>query len=93
MRGTGDQLKRAEGLDHVIVRAQREALDLVSLRVSRGQHDDGIRMVVADGAQQLEAVDVRQHDVQHRQVELVCQDLSRRIRSRVGKRYLVALVL
>ena len=68
------ELQRTERLDHVIVCAQREALDLVLLGIARRQHNNGIGMASADGAQQLKTVDIGQHDVQQRQIELLLQN-------------------
>lgn len=49
-------------------------------------------MVGADGSQQLEAVDIREHDVQHREVVVVSDDLLRRLSAGVAQRDLKALV-
>ena len=59
-----DELQRAERLDHVIVRAKRKALDLILLGIACRQHNYGIGIAGTDGAQQLKAVDIGQHDVE-----------------------------
>jgi hypothetical protein len=64
-----DQLFEAERLGHVVVTADRQALDLLLGGVAGGQEDD--RHVVPVGAEPLhdgEAVAVGQHHVEHHQV-------------------------
>ena len=69
-----DELQRTERLNHVIVRAKRKAPDLVLLGIARRQHDHGIGMAGTDHTQQLKAIDIGQHDIQQRQIELLLQD-------------------
>ena len=67
----GHQLHDAERLRQVIVRAEVEALNFIIFRAAGRRHDDGDRghaRVCADAAQQLDAVDPRQHHVEHDQL-------------------------
>ena len=50
-------------------------------------------MLGADGAQQLEPVDVGQHDIEHGEVEILLQDRLGGISPVVGERHTVPLVL
>ena len=66
-----DQLVRAERLGEVVVGAHLEADDALGFLGAGGQHDDRDRRGVLVGAQQpadLEAVDVRQHQVEHDEI-------------------------
>ena len=67
-----EQLRERERLDEVVVGAAVEARDAVGDRVARGQHqhrrpDAGSAQPAAD----LEAVDARQHHVEHDRVVVV----------------------
>ena len=64
-----NQLRGGEGLRHIVVRAVHEPGDLVHLLAQRGEHDDAhLGAGGAYPAADLEAVYVRQHDVQQRHV-------------------------
>ena len=79
-----DELQRAERLDHVIVRAKRKAFDLILLGIASRQHNYGIGMAGTNRAQQFKAVDIRQHDIEQRQVKLLFQNCLGRIGPAVG---------
>lgn len=88
---TRDELQRAERLDHVIVRAKRKALDLVLLGIARRQHNHGIGMAGTDRTQQLKSIDIGQHDIQQRQIELLLQDCLGSIGPAIGNLDIKAL--
>ncbi len=79
-----NELQRTERLDHIIVCAKREPLDLILLGIACRQHDHGIGMAGTDRTQQLKAVDIRQHDIQQRQIKLLLQNRLGRIGPAVG---------
>ncbi len=67
----GHHLARVEGLGDVVVGAQLQADDAVGVIDPRGEHDDrdgGGGGVGAQGAGDVEAVAVGQHQVEHEQV-------------------------
>ena len=63
-----------EGLRHVVVGTQLEAADLVHLLVAGEQNHDRHVGEVADALAELEAVDVRQADVEQYEVGSVALD-------------------
>ena len=78
----GQQLRGVERLDDVVVRADREALELVGREPARGEDDHRDRRgsrVLAEQARELEAVDVRHHHVGHDQVGRVRPDQVERL--------------
>ena len=85
-----DELKRTERLNHVIVRAKRKALDLILLGIARRQHDHGIGMAGTDRTQQLKPIDIGQHDIQQRQIELLLQDCLGSVGPAIGDLYIKA---
>ena len=89
---TRHELERAEGFDHVVVRAAGEALDLIGLAVAGGEHDDGIGALGADGAEQLEAVHIGKHDIEHSEVELPLQDETGGIGAVIRQRHIESLI-
>ena len=66
----GDQLAAAERLGEVVVGADGQPDDEVGLRIARGQHQHRNRPVPLDLAAHVEAVDPRQHEVEHDEVGL-----------------------
>ena len=81
----GEHLFEAEGLDHVIVAAERQAGDLVLGRVARREEHD--RHPVGAGAQlaqHVEAVHVGQHHVQEDEVRAFATGGIDRINARSG---------
>ena len=69
-----EQLARRERLGHVVVGALHQAADLVVLRAARRQHQDrhaGPRR--AQPAADLHAVEPRQHQIEHDEVERLAQ--------------------
>lgn len=61
----GDELVGAERLDEVVVGAEAEAADLVDVLALRRRHEDGHFALRADLAADGEAVEPRQHEVEH----------------------------
>src|SRR5262245_11642085 len=66
-----EQFPDAERLRHVIVGACVERVDLGALLRARGQYDDRHRGPAADAPDHLDAVDVRQPEVDDREIGLV----------------------
>ena len=76
------QLVRAERLREVVVGAQLEADDALGLLGAGGQHDDRDRRGRLVGTKQpadLQAVDVRQHQVEHQQLRRTRRDRLQRL--------------
>ena len=67
------QFARIERLRQVIVGAELQADDAVHILAARGQHDDRDLALLAQAAQDLEAIDAGQHDVEHHQVHARCE--------------------
>ena len=66
----GDELAAAERLGEVVVGADGQPDDEVGLGVARGQHQHRHRPVPLDLAAHVEAVEPRQHEVEHDEVGL-----------------------
>ena len=62
------QLARAEGLDHIIIRAHLEAQHPIHLLAPRREHDDGHIATHPQPASDLQSIHARQHQVQHHQI-------------------------
>src|SRR4029450_13254381 len=60
----GHELARVERLRHVVVRADLEPDDLVDVLVPRGEHEDRDVRGLADAATELDAVAVREVEVE-----------------------------
>ena len=73
---TRDELARVERLRHVVVGADLEADDLVDVLVARRQHQDRQVAALTDALADLDAVDVRQHQVEHDERRLLRLDES-----------------
>ena len=65
------ELADQERLRDVVVRAELEPEHLVELVVARGEHDDRDGALRADPLADLEPVDLREHDVEHDEVDLL----------------------
>jgi hypothetical protein len=80
---SGGELRHGEGLDHVIVGAQIEAAHAVLDRVARREHEHRraafVRCCAAQAPQHLEAVHLRQPDVEDHEVELFLRRGEHRI--------------
>src|SRR6185503_7548282 len=63
------ELADRKRLRDVVVGSELEPEHLVELVVARGEHDDRHRAVRAKPAADLEAVDLREHDVEHDEVD------------------------
>ena len=77
---------RAERLHDVVVRAVAEAADLVAVLLLRRHEEDRHVLFFAHGLADREAVDERQHDVEHEQVKIFrkrpvapCAPVARRL--------------
>ncbi len=75
----GEQLLRGEGLRDVVVGAQAQASHLVLLGALRCQHDDRAARPLANEPADLEAVEAREHHVEHDQIGLVCREALQRL--------------
>lgn len=64
------ELPHRERLGHVVVGADTEADEHVRLVVARREHQHGDRALGLDPAADLQAVEARQHDVEHHQIGL-----------------------
>ena len=73
------ELADRERLRDVVVGAELEAEHLVELVVARGEHDDRDGALGAQPPADLEAVDSRQHDVEHDEVDLLLAEASQRL--------------
>jgi hypothetical protein len=74
----GGELAQAEGLRHVVVGAELQPDDLVDLRALRGQHDDRDARFLAHDPADLDAAELRQHQVEHDEVRaLLAESLQR----------------
>ena len=74
------QLSGREGLRHIVVRTGHQAGHLVHFLCSGGEHNDADLLAGgADAAADLEAVDVRQHNIQNgnADVRVFCQTVKR----------------
>ena len=69
-----DELSRRERLRHVVVRAELETDDAVSLLAPGRQHDHRQLRAVADPAAELETVHARQHQIEHDERGLILLD-------------------
>ena len=81
----GRQLAQAERLRHVVVGAELEADDLVELRVLGREHDDRHARLGADDPADLDAGQLRQHQVEEDEVGLVGPEARQRL-APVGRR-------
>ena len=87
----GQQLAGAEGLCDVIVGPQIQRFDLVHLVGAGRQHDDGGHVLLPHGADQLQAVPVRQAQVQNDQVRIVGGEQSQAHGAGVGHQRLIII--
>ena len=88
----GDELLEAEGLRDVVVAAEGEAADLVVGRVAGREEDDRHpRALGAEALGDVEALHVREHDVEHDEVRLERGDRGERVGAGPGRLDLEAL--
>jgi len=80
-----DELRRAERLRHVVVRAELEAKDAVHLLAARAHHQDRHARGLADLAENVATVSVRKHDVEKDDVGRVRQEGIEAFCGGVGK--------
>jgi len=64
----GEEFAAIEGLRHVVIRAQVEALDLILAAVEDGEDEDGGVTPLAEAGKDEEAVDVRKSEVEDNRV-------------------------
>ena len=69
--GASNKFERTERLHHVVVRPEREPLNLIGLSVTSGKHNHGIGVIRANRAQKLKPIDIGKHDVENREVEFL----------------------
>ena len=87
------QLARAERLGQVVVGAELEADQLVALLDARGEHDDRHAGVLAQRPRHVEAVHLRQAQVEHDEIRLARSRLRQRVRPGAGHRHAEAGLL
>ena len=85
-----EELFRAERLGDVVVRAGVQRVDLVGLGAPGRQHDDRHGPPVADQTAHLDAVHVRQPEVEDDEIGAVALDAAEGRAARHGGRHLVA---
>ena len=68
---SGQQLLGAKGLSHVVVRSLVQGAYFLPLLSPGGNHDNGHIGLLADLAQHLHAVDIRQSQIQQNQVRMI----------------------
>src|ERR1051325_8832183 len=64
------QLRKAQWFGDVVIRAQLEAADLVTLRSTRCRHDDRYSTELSDTLDDLPAVESGQRNVEHDEVRM-----------------------
>ena len=79
------QFARVEGLRQIIVGAQFQAHDAVHIFAARGQHQHRDFAFLPQPLENLEAVDARQHDIEHHQVDAGLQRLLQTAVAFVGR--------
>ena len=87
----GQQLRRAEGLGDVVVGAPVQGLHLVLLVAAGRNHQDRQLRPLADRADDVHAVDVRQAQIQHHQIRAVGTDHGEGLAAAVGHDHVVAV--
>ena len=71
-RTAGDQLARIERLAEIVVGADLKADDAVDVFLQRGQQNDGhVRALGAQIPADIEPRSVREHDIEHHEIDLV----------------------
>ena len=73
------ELQRVEGLCDIVVRAYRETHDLVDVLDLGREHYDGPEVLLAYARAEREAGDVREHDGEYREIELLGPDALERV--------------
>jgi hypothetical protein len=73
------ELADRERLRDVVVRAQLEPEHLVELVVAGGEHDDRHRALGAEPLADLEPVELRQHQVEHDEVDVLLREPRQRL--------------
>ena len=89
---TAAELPHREGLGDVVVRAQLETEDLVQLLGLRREHDDRDRALRPEPSADVVPVDLRQHHVEHDQVELTLAEAVERLLARAGGDHVVPVL-
>ena len=65
---SGHELSSAEGFGEVVIGADFEADDEIGLRIACRQHEYGDRSFALDLAADVEAVETREHEVEHHEI-------------------------
>ena len=88
----GHGLQRIKGLDHVIVRAEIQAQDLLRIRVLRGNDDHRDVADLPELLQDVEPVQLRHHDIEEAQGNIPLRHHLKRFLAVAGLRHLVAFI-
>ena len=89
----GQELVRAEGLGEVVVRPQIQRGDLVPLVGAGGDHHHRQAGPTAQAAENVQAIHVRQAEVQNDQIGTVGGDHGKRLLAGLGLHGLIAIVI
>ena len=79
------ELPDQERLRDVVVRAELEPEHLVELVVAGREHDDRNRALGPESLADLETVDLREHDVEHDEVDLLFREPAQRLLAVTGR--------
>src|SRR5438270_9454825 len=82
----GDELLRRERLRDVVVRAELQADELVALLVAPAEDEDRDRRVATEGPRDVEAIELRQAEVQHDEIGMLRACARERLRPIGGAR-------
>ena len=85
------ELADRERLRDVVVRAELEAENLVQLVVARREHDDRNRALGPQAPADLEPVELRQHDVEHHEIDSLVREARERLLAVTGLDHAEAL--
>ena len=67
----GYQLQGEKRFCHIVIRTQSQAVNLVNFRSLGCKHDNGIGILLPDKSAQFQAVYLRHHDIQDRQIHFL----------------------
>ena len=66
----GDKFHHSERFCHIVVSSQCQSVDLINFSSLGCKHDNGIGVLLPDKSAQLQAIHLRHHDIQNRQIHL-----------------------